>query len=79
MADAFDERIDEFGQRLSTFVAQTNAEMTRSVAELIRAAREARKRGEGALSELNAGSGMTLVQLSDERSQMEKLRASLWE
>ncbi|MCA9578964.1 MAG: dynamin family protein [Polyangiales bacterium] len=78
MADAFDQRIDEFGQRLTGFVAQANAEMTRSVAELIRAAREARARGEGALTELTAGTGMTLVQLSDERSQMEKLRASLW-
>jgi len=78
MADAFDTRIDEFGKRLTDFVAQANAEMTRSVAELIRGARDARSRGEGALAELSAGSGMTLVQLADERTQMEKLRASLW-
>ncbi|MCA9535292.1 MAG: dynamin family protein [Myxococcales bacterium] len=78
MADAFDERIDEFGQRLAAFVAQANAEVTRSVAELIRTAREARGRGESALAELSNGTGMTLVQLSDERAQMERLRASLW-
>ena len=78
MADAFDARIDEFGKRLTDFVAQANAEMTRSVAELIRGARDARSRGEGALAELSSGTGMTLVQLADERSHMEKLRASLW-
>jgi small GTP-binding protein len=78
MADAFDTRIDEFGKRLTDFVAQANAEMTRSVAELIRGARDARSRGEGALAELSSETGMTLVQLADERSHMEKLRASLW-
>jgi hypothetical protein len=78
MADAFDARIDEFGKRLTDFVAQANAEMTRSVAELIRGARDARSRGEGALAELSSETGMTLVQLADERSHMEKLRASLW-
>lgn len=78
MADAFDERIDQFGEKLIDFVAAANEEMTRSIAELVRAARDAHASGEEASSELIASTGMGLARLIDVEQRMATLRKGLW-
>lgn len=78
MAEAFDVRIDEFGEKLVAFVTQANEEMARSIAELVHAAQDAQSEGASALEELGSGAGMTLVKLQDSQHKMQQLRASLW-
>ena len=78
MADGFDAKIDEFGEKLVAFVASANEELSRSIAELVRTARDARQSGSDALEELESGSGMGLVRLADVQQRMETMRRSLW-
>ncbi len=78
MADALDDRIDEFAQRLLDFVAKINDEMTRSIAELVQKAASAAGAGQAARDALEADAGMTLVKLADLEGSLEGIRRSLW-
>ena len=78
MADAFDTRIDAFGDKLVEFVTEANTEMTRSIAELVRAARDAKAKGEQSQSELQSDTGEQLARLADVSTRMSKLRKGLW-
>ncbi len=78
MADAFDARIDEFGEKLIEFVAAANQEMSRSVAELVRAARTAKSGGEAAQTGMRTDVGMGLARLQDISGRLESLRTHLW-
>lgn len=78
MADAFDARIDEFGEKLIEFVAAANQEMSRSVAELVRAARTAKSSGEAAQTGMRTDVGMGLARLQDISGRLESLRTHLW-
>lgn len=78
MADAFDERIDEVGEKLLHFVSAANTDVTKSVAELVRTAREASQRGGSAKEELTSATGMSLVRLADVESRMTRTRQTLW-
>jgi small GTP-binding protein len=78
MADAFDERIDEVGEKLLHFVSAANADVTKSVAELVRTAREATQRGTEATEELTSATGMSLARLADVESRMTRTRQTLW-
>lgn len=78
MADALDERIDEFAQRLLEFVAKVNDEMTRSIAELVQKAATAAEAGQSAKDALEADAGMTLVKLADLEGGLEGIRRNLW-
>lgn len=78
MADAFDERIDEVGEKLLHFVSAANSDVTKSVAELVRTAREASQRGGSAKEELTSATGMSLVRLADVESRMTRTRQTLW-
>ncbi|MCA9616949.1 MAG: hypothetical protein KC586_29515, partial [Myxococcales bacterium] len=78
MAEAFDERIDEVGEKLLHFVSAANAEVTKSVAELVRTAREATQRGDEAKVELTSATGMSLARLADVEGRMTRTRQTLW-
>lgn len=78
MADEFDARIDEFGDKLIEFVAQANDEMTRSIAEVVRAARAAKGEGAEAQAKLESRVGMAVARLGGVEQRMETLRKSLW-
>jgi small GTP-binding protein len=78
LADAFDARIDEFGDKLVEFVAQVNEEMTRSLADVIRAAREARDEGADELARVEADTGSVLARLGAVEDRMKAQRTSLW-
>ncbi|MBX3249677.1 MAG: dynamin family protein [Myxococcales bacterium] len=78
MADAFDARIDEVGDKLLHFVSAANAEVTRSIAELVRTAREAGQRGDVAREELSSATGMNLARLGEVESKMSQVRKTLW-
>ena len=78
MAEAFDERIDEFGEKLIEFVAAANEEMTKSIAELVRAARDAKSEGQAAQTELKTNTGMSLARLVEVESKITGLRRTLW-
>lgn len=77
MAEAFDARIDEFGEKLIAFVTAASEEMSRSIAELVRAARDARRSGDAVPGELLANSSMTLARLAEVEQRMRALRESL--
>ncbi len=79
MAEAFEARIDGFGEQLIDFVTAANEEMTRSIAELVRAAREAKSEGAEAANELTANTSMGLSQLVDLEQRMNTMKTSLWE
>jgi ribosome biogenesis GTPase A len=78
MADALEERIDDFAQRLLEFVAKINDEMTRSIAELVQKAAATAEQGEGARDMLESEAGMTLVKLADLEGGLEGVRRGLW-
>ncbi|MEO0323742.1 MAG: dynamin family protein [Myxococcota bacterium] len=78
MAEAFDGRIDEFGEKLITFVTQATEETTKSIAELVRAARDAKAEGEVAQNLLQDETGMSLTRLVEVEGKIETLRKSLW-
>lgn len=78
MADAFDVRIDEFGEKLIEFVTAANEEMSQSIAELVRAAREARHAGDDSAVALTENTGMSLARLVDVEQRMTTLRKSIW-
>lgn len=78
MADAFDARIDEVGDKLLHFVSAANSEVTRSIAELVRTAREAGQRGDVARDELTSATGMNLARLGEVESKMSQVRKTLW-
>ncbi len=78
MADAFDTRIDEFCEKLVGFVTDASEEMTRNIAEVVRAARDARRSGEGAADALVANAGTNLARLAEVEQRLQALRAQLW-
>ncbi|MEM1415357.1 MAG: dynamin family protein [Myxococcota bacterium] len=78
MAEAFDARIDEFGEKLITFVTQATEETSKSIAELVRAARDAKQEGEVAQTMLSDETGMSLTRLTEVEAQITSLRKSLW-
>ena len=78
MAEAFDGRIDEFGEKLIAFVTQATEETTKSIAELVRAARDAKAEGEVAQTMLQDETGMSLTRLVEVEGKISALRKSLW-
>lgn len=78
MAEAFDERIDEVGEKLLHFVSAANAEVTKSVAELVRTVREATERGVEAKDALTSATGVGLARLAEVESRMSQTRQTLW-
>jgi len=77
MADAFDERIDDFADKLVAFLAEANEEVTRSIAELVRSAQAAQRAGASSLAALEEDTSMSRVRLADVRSRMLQMRAAL--
>lgn len=78
LADAFDKQIDEFGDKLVSFVRNANEEVTRSIAEVVRTAREARAAGAERLEDLEQTIGTALGRLRAVEDRMETLRRALW-
>lgn len=78
LADAFDRSIDEFGDKLISFVKSANEELSRSIAEVVRHVRETRQRGDADLSGLEAQTGMSLARLHAIEQKMISLRTNLW-
>jgi ribosome biogenesis GTPase A len=78
LADAFDRSIDEFGDKLISFVKSANEELSRSIAEVVRHVREARQRGDLDVASLESQTGMSLARLHAIEQKMTSLRTGLW-
>jgi polyhydroxyalkanoate synthesis regulator phasin len=78
LATAFEQQIDEFGDKLVDFVKNASEELTRSMAEVVRHAREAQSRGEVEVGRVREETGMALSRLTTVEQQMGALRTSLW-
>ncbi len=78
LADAFDRSIDEFGDKLISFVKSANEELSRSIAEVVRHVRETRQRGDVDLASLESQTGMSLARLHAIEQKMTSLRTGLW-
>ena len=73
LAEGFDARIAEVGERLVTFIAQANREMTRSIAEVVAQARAARAEGEDQRGKLERDAGQALARLGDVEARLSNL------
>lgn len=78
LATAFEQQIDEFGDKLVDFVKNASEELTRSMAEVVRHAREAQQRGEVEVGRVREETGMALSRLGAVEQEMSSLRTSLW-
>ncbi|GAB4202839.1 MAG: hypothetical protein OHK0013_16470 [Sandaracinaceae bacterium] len=78
LASAFEQQIDEFGDKLVDFVKNASEELTRSMAEVVRHAREAQARGEAEVGRVREETGMALSRLGAVEQEMSALRTSLW-
>jgi small GTP-binding protein len=78
LAAAFEQQIDEFGDKLVDFVKNASEELTRSMAEVVRHAREAQSRGDVEVGRVREESGMSLSRLTTVEQEMGALRTSLW-
>jgi GTPase SAR1 family protein len=78
LASAFEQQIDEFGDKLVDFVKNASEELTRSMAEVVRHAREAQSRGEVEVGRVREETGMALSRLGTVEQEMSALRTSLW-
>lgn len=78
LAEAFDQQIDTFGDKLVDFVRVANEELSRSIAEVVRAARDAKSAGEGELQDLEQNVTTTLGRLKSLEDRMQTLRTALW-
>lgn len=78
LATAFEQQIDEFGDKLVDFVKNASEELTQSMAEVVRHAKVAQQRGEGEVGRVREESGMSLSRLGIVEQEMGALRTSLW-
>ena len=77
-ATAFEQQIDEFGDKLVDFVKNASEELTQSMAEVVRHAKAAQQRGEGEVGRVREETGMALSRLGIVEQEMGSLRTSLW-
>jgi hypothetical protein len=78
LATAFEQQIDEFGDKLVDFVKNASEELTQSMAEVVRHAKAAQQRGEGEVGRVREETGMALSRLGIVEQEMGSLRTSLW-
>ncbi|MBN8613413.1 MAG: dynamin family protein [Deltaproteobacteria bacterium] len=78
LATAFEQQIDEFGDKLVDFVKNASEELTQSMAEVVRHAKVAQQRGEGEVGRVREETGMALSRLGIVEQEMGALRTSLW-
>jgi small GTP-binding protein len=78
LAGAFEQQIDEFGDKLVDFVRNASEELTRSMAEVVRHAREAQSRGEVEIGRVREETAMALSRLGAVEQEMSALRTALW-
>ncbi|MGF1466556.1 MAG: dynamin family protein [Sandaracinaceae bacterium] len=78
LAQAFEDQIDRFGDKLVEFVRTATEEVTRSIAEVVGQARTARREGEDRLRDLNESTAATVGRLRAVEDRMDRLRRSLW-
>lgn len=78
LADAFEDQIDAFGERLLEFMDKASEELSRSIADVVRTARTARASGEDAIAALDDRTGSTLARLAAVEDRMKSQRNALW-
>lgn len=78
LAGAFEDHIDEFGDKLVQFVESASEELTQSMAEVVRHARAAKQRGEGDAAREVEDTRMAIARLALIESTLAATRAALW-
>jgi predicted GTPase len=78
VAPKLDEMIEEFAQRLDTWVVNAGEELHREVVEVLQATKAARESGQGSEQEISASVEGQAAALAKVTERIEKLRAELW-
>jgi ribosome biogenesis GTPase A len=78
VAPKLDSMIEEFAQKLDTWVVSAGEELHREVVEVLRATRDARRAGQGDEKEANASVEGQAAALATVTERIEKLRTGLW-
>ncbi|HEY3817404.1 MAG TPA: dynamin family protein [Polyangiaceae bacterium] len=78
VAPKLDEMIEEFAQKLDTWVVNAGEELHREVVEVLQATKSAREAGQGGEQEANAAIEGQAAALAKVTERIEKLRRDLW-
>ncbi|MGD0525738.1 MAG: dynamin family protein [Polyangiaceae bacterium] len=78
VAPKLDAMIEEFAQKLDTWVVNAGEELHREVVEVLQATKAAREAGQGGEQEANAAIEGQAAALAKVTERIEKLRAALW-
>jgi 23S rRNA maturation mini-RNase III len=78
VAPKLDAMIEEFAQKLDTWVVNAGEELHREVVEVLQATKTAREAGQGGEQEANAAIEGQAAALAKVTERIEKLRGALW-
>lgn len=77
LAQGFEARIDEFGDKLLSFVTAASEDLSKSIAELVRTVRDAKEEGGSAEISLRTETAPQLARLAELKAQMRTLKEAV--